>query len=56
VKEFQVVAKKWPEMVLKWLFLSYEFSIFIFTKLQKQEMTKIVFYVVAFDSNKIWAC
>ena len=43
-------------MVLKWPFLSHEFSIFFFTKLQKQEMTKIMFYDEAFDSNKIQAC
>ena len=43
------LAKKWPEMVIKWPFVSCDFSIFFLTKLKKTEMTKIVFYVIVFD-------
>ena len=43
------MARNGPKMAI---YESYIFSIF-FTKLQKQEMKKIVFYVVAFDPNKI---
>ena len=47
------LAKKWPEMVLKWPFMSHKFSVFFLQNCKKQE---IVFYVIAFDPNKIQAC
>ena len=36
--------------------MSHKLSAFFFTKLQKTGNEKNVFYVVAFDPNKIWAC
>ena len=34
VKDFNVVAKKWPEMVINWPFISYKFSGFFLTNLK----------------------
>ena len=34
VKDFYVVAKKWPEMVIKWPFMSQKISVFFLTKLK----------------------
>ena len=31
------MAKKWPEMVIKWPFMSHKFSFFFLTKLQKNK-------------------
>ena len=50
------LAKKWPEIVLKWPFMGHRFSVFLLQNDKEQEMKKIVFYVVAFDPNKIQAC
>ena len=48
------MEKKWPEMVIKWPFVSCDFSIFFLTKLKKKtEMAKIVFYVIVFDQIRI---
>ena len=47
------LAKKWPEMGSIWPFMSHKFSVLFLTKLQKTGNEKIVFYVVAFDPNKI---
>ena len=48
------MAKKWPEMVVKWPFVSCDFSFFFLTKLKKKlEMTKIVIYVVVFEQIRI---
>ena len=35
MKDFYVAGKKWPEMVIKWPFMSHKFSFFFLTKLQK---------------------
>ena len=45
-KIFMQLAKKWPEMVIKWPFMNNKFSVFFF---QNHEMKKIVFYAVTFD-------
>ena len=34
VKDFYVVAKKWPEMVIKWPFMSQKILVFFLTKLK----------------------
>ena len=52
------LAKRWPEMVVKWPFVSCDFSVTFLPKLKKLEMTKNVFYVVVFDQIGIqisWA-
>ena len=50
------MVKKWPEIVIKWPFVSCDFTIFFLTKLKKTEMTKIVFYVIVFDQIRISIC
>ena len=34
LKDFFVVAKKWPEMVIKWPFMSQKILVFFLTKLK----------------------
>jgi hypothetical protein len=49
-----LLAEKWPEMVIKWHFMSCNFSFFFLTKLQKRKQNKIVIFVIAFDPIKIF--
>ena len=53
VKDFFVVAKKWPEMVIKLPFMSHKFSFFFSYKIEKTETKKNVFYLIVFDPIKI---
>ena len=55
MKDFYVVGKKWPEMVIQWPFMSHNFSLFL-QNCKKQETKKKVFYVIAFDLIKILKC
>ena len=58
MKNFNVVGKIWPEMVIQWPFMSDKFSLFFLTKLQKTGSKEKVFYVLAFDLIKVlksWA-
>ena len=41
VKNINVVAKKWPEIVAKWPFMSHRLSGFFLTKLEQMETKKI---------------
>ena len=43
------LAKKWPEMVIQWPFMSHK-------NCKKLETKKKVFYVIAFDLIKILKC
>ena len=43
------LAKQWPEMVVKWPFVSCDFQGFFLTKLKKLEMASILFYIIVFD-------
>jgi hypothetical protein len=42
------LTEKWPEMVVKWPFMSCQFSFFFLTKLKKLNKPEIVIYVIAF--------
>ena len=53
MKVVYVVGKKWPEMVIKWPFVSTDFNFFFLTELKKIDMTKIVFDIVVFDQIRI---
>ena len=57
VKDFFVVAKKWPEMVIKWPFMSHKFSFVFLTKLQKTkskpEAKKEVFDQIKLLKNRV---
>ena len=48
------MAEKWPEMVIKWPFMSCKFSFYFLTKLKNGIETKIVIFVIAFDPIKIF--
>ena len=56
MKDFYVVGKKWPEMVIQWPFMSHNFSLFFLQNCKKLETKKKVFYVIAFDLIKILKC
>ena len=53
VKDIYVVAKKWPQIVQKGLFLKIKFSVFFLHKLKN---TVFVIHVVAFDLIKNQNC
>ena len=40
-------------MVPRWPFMHHKFSVFFLQNCKQQEIKKIVFYVIAFDQNKI---
>ena len=48
------MAKKWQKMVIKWPFMSHEFSKKILAKLRKTGYKKNVICVVAFDPIRIF--
>ena len=50
VKDFNLVGQKMARNGHKWPFMSHNFSVFFLQNCKKQE---IVFYVIAFDPNKI---
>ena len=52
MKVVYVVGEKWPEMVVKWPFVSRDFLAFFLTKLKKLEAKKM-FYDIVFDLIKI---
>ena len=56
MKVVNVVAKKWPKMVIKWPFMSCKFPGFFLTKLKIKGNKKIVIYVVALDPTKVLTC
>ena len=56
MNDFHVAGKKWPEMVITWLFMSHIF--FSYKIAKKLEAKKNLFFVIAFDLIKIitsWA-
>ena len=56
VKDINVVAKKWPKMVVKWPFMSCKFPDFFLKKLKINGNKKIVIFVVAFNPIRILTC
>jgi hypothetical protein len=43
MRNINVVAKKWPEMVPRWAFMTHTFSVTFLTKMKKIGNEKIVF-------------
>ena len=56
VKDLYAVAKKWPEMVLKWPFMGHIFFVFFLQNWKLKERKKIVICVVVVDPIKILVC
>ena len=52
MKDVHVVGKKWPEMVIKWPFMSHKFSLFFLQNCKKLEAKKNVL-CHSFDLIKI---
>ena len=48
-----VVAKKWPEMVVKWQVLKLKFSIFFFQNWNTHLPKQFVIYVIDFDPIRV---
>ena len=53
VKVLYIVAKKWPEMLLKWPFLKLKFSNFFFQNWNTHLSKQFVIYVIDFDPIRI---
>ena len=47
------MAKKWPKKFLKWPFMRHKFLALFLQNCKNTDMKIVLFYVVAFEKNKL---